>query len=164
MIIHLAADHGGFELKEQMKEWLIEHSYEVVDHGAYKFDLDDDYPDFILPAARAVADDENSLGIIFGGSGEGEAIAANRIKGVRAALFYGPALPIMAVDAEGRESIDLLEILKLTRQHNHANILSIGVRFVGFEDAIKAFQVWMNEPVGTAPRHKKRIDMIDYLS
>jgi ribose 5-phosphate isomerase B len=135
MTIHLGTDHGGFELKEQIKSWLQSEGHEVVDHGAYKFDVNDDYPDFIIPAAQAVAADEASVGVIFGGSGQGEAMAANRVKGVRAALYYGPAVPIMAVDASGRESQDPYEILKLTREHNHSNVLSIGVRFVSFDEA-----------------------------
>lgn len=161
MQIHLGADHGGFKLKEQIKEWLTVEGHEVVDHGAHELNMSDDYVDFIFPAAHAVADDSNSVGLIFGGSGQGEAMAANRVKGVRAALYYGPAVPIMAVDAEGRMSDDAYEILKLTRVHNHSNVLSIGVRFVSFEEAKKAIQIWLSEPYGEQERHMRRIRELD---
>ena len=114
MKIHLATDHAGFDLKNSIREYLINQGYDVKDHGAYEYDALDDYPDFIIPCAKAVSKDLNSRGIIFGGSGQGEAMAANRIKGVRAAVFYnGPD-----------------EIIRLSRQHNNANILSIGARFM----------------------------------
>ena len=114
MKIHLATDHAGLELKEKVKLYLLNLDYEVIDHGAYEYDALDDYPDFIFPCANAVSNDPESKGIILGGSGQGEAMAANRVKGVRAAVFYnGPD-----------------EIIKLSRQHNNANILSLGARFV----------------------------------
>ena len=91
MIIHIATDHAGLELKEKVKSYLSKLDYEVIDHGAYEYDALDDYPDFIFPCAKAVSNDLNSKGIILGGSGQGEAMAANRVKGVRAAVFYnGP--------------------------------------------------------------------------
>ncbi len=161
MKIHLGTDHGGFELKEQIKAWLISGQYDVVDHGALEYDKDDDYTDFIFPAAKAVAGDENSVGIIFGGSGQGEAMAANRVKGVRAALYYGPAVPIMAVDVSGRESQDPYEILKLTREHNHSNVLSIGVRFVSFEEAKKAITTWLGQEYSPEQRHGRRVKALD---
>mgnify|MGYP003298547406 FL=1 len=114
MKIHLATDHAGLELKEKVKLYLSDLNYEVIDHGAYEYDALDDYPDFIFPCANAVSNDPESKGIILGGSGQGEAMAANRVKGVRAAVFYnGPD-----------------EIIKLSRQHNDANILSLGARFM----------------------------------
>ncbi|HIM53113.1 MAG TPA: RpiB/LacA/LacB family sugar-phosphate isomerase, partial [Candidatus Marinimicrobia bacterium] len=106
MKIYLATDHAGFELKEFMKTHLKALNYDVEDCGALEMDPLDDYPDFIIPAAQKVASDPNSKGIIMGGSGQGEAIAANRIKGARAVVYYdGP-----------------LEIVKLSRTHNNANI------------------------------------------
>ena len=115
MIIHIATDHAGLELKEKVKSYLSKLDYEVVDHGAFEYDALDDYPDFIFPCAEAVSNDSNSRGIILGGSGQGEAMAANRVKGVRAAVFYnGPD-----------------EIIKLSRQHNDANILSLGKTGLG---------------------------------
>ena len=114
MKIHIANDHAGLELKNIIRDYLIEKGYNVTDHGAHEYDALDDYPDFIFPCALAVSEDKNSKGIILGGSGQGEAMAANRVKGVRAAVFYnGPD-----------------DIIKLSRQHNDANILSLGARFM----------------------------------
>lgn len=161
MIIHLGTDHGGFERKEAVKQWLRSEGHEVVDHGAVTFNKDDDYPNFIFPAAHAVAADENSVGIIFGGSGQGEAMAANRVKGVRAAVYYGKALPVEAVDAEGRLSDDAYEILKLTREHNHANVLSLGVRFIDLEESKKAISIWLAQPISTQERHSRRVRLLD---
>ena len=117
---------------------------EVTDHGAYEYDALDDYPDFIFPCARAVASDPLSRGIILGGSGQGEAMAANRIKGVRAAVFYnGP-----------------IEIVKLSREHNNANVLSIGARFMSENEIRSVLDVWFNKPFGGG-RHQRRIDKLD---
>ena len=144
MKIHLATDHAGLELKNSIKDYLINQGNEVTDHGAYEYDALDDYPDFIFPCARAVASDPLSRGIILGGSGQGEAMAANRVKGVRAAVFYnGP-----------------IEIVKLSREHNNANILSIGARFMSEDEIRSVLDVWFNEPFG-AERHQRRIDKLD---
>ena len=125
MKIHLATDHAGLELKEKVKLYLSDLNYEVIDHGAYEYDALDDYPDFIFPCANAVSNDPESKGIILGGSGQGEAMAANRVKGVRAAVFYnGPD-----------------EIIKLSRQHNNANILSLGARFMSEKEMYKIIEV-----------------------
>ena len=94
MIIHIATDHAGLDLKNSLKEYLNSKGYEVVDHGAFEYDARDDYPDFIFPCAKAVASDKNSKGVILGGSGQGEAMAANRIKGIRAAVYYGSEVDI----------------------------------------------------------------------
>ena len=144
MIIHLATDHAGFELKEGVKDYLNNNGYTVTDHGAHKYNSDDDYPDFIFPAAKAVAKDKSSRGIIFGGSGQGEAIAANRIKGVRAIVFY-------------RKN---MEIPKLSLLHNNANILSVGARFISFDDLIEAVDVWFNTSFERG-RHVRRIQKLD---
>jgi len=144
MKIFLAADHAGFELKEFLSNHLIQLGYNVEDCGAYEMDSTDDYPDFIIPAARKVASDPDSRGIIMGGSGQGEAIAANRIKGVRAAIYYdGP-----------------IDIVKLSRSHNNANILSLGARFISNEKAVEVVKMWFNEPF-KGGRHQKRIDKLD---
>jgi ribose 5-phosphate isomerase B len=144
MKIHLATDHAGLELKNSIKDYLINQGNEVTDHGAYDYDAHDDYPDFIFPCARAVASDLLSRGIILGGSGQGEAIAANRIKGVRAAVFYnGP-----------------IDIIKLSREHNNANVLSIGARFMSEDEIRSILDVWLNEPFGGG-RHQRRIDKLD---
>ena len=144
MNIFLASDHAGFELKEFLSNHLIQLGYNVEDCGAYEMDSTDDYPDFIIPAARKVASDPDSRGIIMGGSGQGEAITANRIKGVRAAVYYdGP-----------------IDIVRLSRSHNNANILSLGARFISNEKAVEVVKMWLNEPF-EGGRHQKRIDKLD---
>ena len=144
MIIHIATDHAGLELKEKVKSYLSKLDYEVIDHGAYEYDALDDYPDFIFPCARAVSNDLNSKGIILGGSGQGEAMAANRVKGVRAAVFYnGPD-----------------EIIKLSRQHNDANILSLGARFMSDQEMYKIIELWLSADFESG-RHKRRIEKLD---
>ena len=144
MKIHLATDHAGLELKEKVKLYLSDLNYEVIDHGAYEYDALDDYPDFIFPCAKAVSNDPESKGIILGGSGQGEAMAANRVKGVRAAVFYnGPD-----------------EIIKLSRQHNNANILSLGARFMSEEEMYKIIEVWLSTDFESG-RHQRRIEKLD---
>ena len=144
MIIHIATDHAGLELKEKVKSYLSKLDYEVIDHGAYEYDALDDYPDFIFPCAKAVSNDINSKGIILGGSGQGEAMAANRVKGVRAAVFYnGPD-----------------EIIKLSRQHNNANILSLGARFMSDQEMYKIIELWLSTDFESG-RHKRRIEKLD---
>ena len=144
MIIHIATDHAGLELKEKVKSYLSKLDYEVVDHGAYEYDALDDYPDFIFPCAEAVSNDSNSKGIILGGSGQGEAMAANRVKGVRAAVCYnGPD-----------------EIIKLSRQHNDANILSLGARFMSEQEMYKIIELWLSTDFESG-RHKRRIEKLD---
>ena len=144
MKIHLATDHAGLELKEKVKLYLSDLNYEVIDHGAYEYDALDDYPDFIFPCANAVSNDPESKGIILGGSGQGEAMAANRVKGVRAAVFYnGPD-----------------EIIKLSRQHNNANILSLGARFMSEEGMYKIIEVWLSTDFESG-RHQRRIEKLD---
>lgn len=142
--IFLASDHAGFELKEHVKKFLLGAGFKVTDEGAHKFDADDDYPDFIVPAAKKVAKDASSTGIIFGGSGQGESMAANRINGVRAAVYYGYND----------------EIVKLSRTHNDANILSLGARFLTKEAAVKAVKLWLETDFSSEPRHVRRIKKI----
>lgn len=145
--IFLATDHAGFELKEHVKRYLQKLGFNVVDKGAYAYDKDDDYPDFIAKAAKNVADTKGSKGIIFGGSGQGETIVANKFKGVRAAVFYG----------------NNLEIIKRSRTHNDANVLSIGARFTTKETAIKAIELWLNTEFSNEPRHERRLKKIVQL-
>ena len=141
--IVLATDHAGFELKEHVKKFLLEKGFEIKDFGALEYDSQDDYPDFIIPASKFIS--ENKLiGIIFGGSGQGEAIAANRIKGTRAVVFYnGPD-----------------DIIKLSRSHNNANILSIGARFVDNRRAEEIINLWLSTTFEEG-RHQKRINKLD---
>ena len=144
MKIHIATDHAGLELKNIIRDYLISKGYEVTDHGAHEYDALDDYPDYIFPCAKAVASDLESRGIILGGSGQGEAMAANRVKGVRAAVFYnGP-----------------VEIVKLSREHNNANILSLGARFMTEDEIYGVIEMWLDEPFGGG-RHQRRIDKLD---
>ncbi len=161
MEVYLASDHVGFELKKKLKDFLEQAGYEVEDCGAYQYDPYDDYPDFISKAAAAVAKDpENSKAIIMGGSGEAEMMVANKYKGIRAALFYCPAIPVEAADVTGRMSTDPYEIIRVTREHNNANILSLGVRFLTEDQAKQAAKKWLEEPFSGEQRHVRRIEKI----
>ena len=143
--IHLAGDHAGFESKEFLKEALNELGYDIEDHGAFEYDENDDYPDFVKLAAAAVANDpENNRAIIFGGSGQGEATSANRFPGVRATVYYH-------FDPE---------IIKLSRTHNNANVLSIGARFLSHEELLESVLFWLEIPF-EGGRHSNRIEKIE---
>ena len=144
MRVHLASDHAGFAYKEALKEYLEHKNYLIIDHGAYELDQDDDYPDFIIPAAEAVAQDENALGIIFGASGQGEAIAANKVPGIRTAVYYG-----------GDK-----KIVTLSREHNNANILSLGARFLESDEVTKVVDLWLNTKFSDEERHVRRLNKI----
>jgi len=144
MNIHLATDHAGLELKNAIKDYLNGKGHEVTDHGAHEYDAQDDYPDFIFPCARAVAANPENRGIILGGSGQGEAMAANRIKGVRAAVYYGSER----------------EIARLSREHNNANVLSLGARFISEQEIYDIIETWLDEPF-EGGRHQRRIDKLD---
>jgi len=147
--IHLATDHAGFARKNEVKEWLKEQGYTVVDHGALHHDAQDDFPDFISAAAAAVSQDPvGSRAIIFGGSGQGEAMVANRYPQVRATVYYG-----------GEE-----QIVALSRQHNDANVLSIGARFVNAEAAVRAVELWLQEVPLTDEKYSRRNKKIERLT
>jgi ribose 5-phosphate isomerase B len=164
MKIYLGTDHAGFALKEKLKSFLVSEGYEVEDCGAFSFDKNDDYPDFVGKAAESVSKDpENSRGIVLGGSGEAEMMTANKYKGVRCALFYAPAVPVEAADVAGRMSSDPFEIIRLTREHNNANMLSLAARFLKEEDAIKAVKLWLEEPFSGDARHVRRIEKIKHI-
>ena len=141
MIIHIATDHAGFKHKQAVVDWLISEGYEVVDHGADEFDPLDDFPDFISRAAAVVSQNpRGTRGIIFGGSGQGEAMVANRYPHVRAAVFYG-----------GEESIPTL-----ARQHNDSNVLSIGARFVDIDVTKRVIWEWLHtESFGEDKYHRR---------
>jgi len=145
MKIYLASDHAGYELKEALIPFLTERGYTVEDVGPVELNPEDDYPDHVLPLALKVADDKGSAGIVMGGSGQGEAIVANRVRGVRAAVYYG-----------GKE-----EIITLSREHNDANVLSIGARFISIEEAKQAIVTWLQTPFSGEERHVRRIKKID---
>lgn len=160
MKIYIGTDHAGFESKEKLKEYLpkLGLGYEVVDMGAPTLDATDDYPDFITPVAEAVAKEEGSMGIVLGGTGQGEAMCANKTKGIRAAVFYGPKEPIGAVDVHGTESVDTFEIVKLAREHNDANVLSLSVRFMTLDEIKFAIELFLSTPFGGDERHIRRIN------
>ena len=161
MKIAVTTDHAGFEALKHLKTYIEVLGHEVEDFGPQEFDENDDYPDFIYPAANAVANGECEMGIIMGGSGQGEAIVANRVKGVRCALFYGLAIAKQSIDAEGTMSQDPYEIVKLSRQHNNSNVLSLSGRFLDLEEMKQAIKIWLETPFSDADRHKRRIDKID---
>ncbi len=145
--IFFGTDHAGFKLKEVLKGFLSKQGYPVKDLGTSS-EESVDYPDFIYPVAKAVAKNPvESRGIILGGSGQGEAITANRVKGIRAAVFYG-----------GPE-----KIIALSREHNDANILSLGARFVSEKEAKGVVKLWLDTPFSGEERHKRRIKKIEGL-
>lgn len=166
--ILFATDHAGFELKGKLIPFLSSLGYEVVDKGAFKYDPEDDYPDFVIPVAEAVSatarnnaeltqtDAEEVRGIILGGSGQGEAMVANRFAGVRAVVFNGQYEP-----KDGRK---VPEEIKLSRQHNDANILSLGARFLNEEEAKEAVKIWLETAFSGDERHIRRLNKIDSLS
>jgi ribose 5-phosphate isomerase B len=144
--LYVATDHAGFAHKEAVRQWLLAEGCTVVDVGAPQYDADDDFPDYISLASKAVSQNpETSAGIIFGGSGQGEAMVANRFKGVRATVYYG-----------GDESI-----IALSREHNDANVLSIGARFVSIDEAKKVIWDWLHLERGTDPKYHRRNLKID---
>lgn len=161
MKIAITTDHTGFEAIRELSLFLESIGHECVYFGPQSFELDDDYPDLIFPAAKAVADKSCDVGIIMGGSGQGEAMAANRIKGVRSAVFYGPVLAKVAVDAEGNMSDDPYEIIKLSRTHNNANVLSLSARFLTMEEMKQASKLWLETPTTDVERHLRRIQKLD---
>ncbi len=154
MKIYIGTDHAGFELKEKLKVYLEELGlgYEVQDFGAFNYIAEDDYPDYIKQVAEAVALDKGSLGIILGGSGQGEAMCANRKTGIRAAVFYGQKETV---------SSESFEIVKITREHNDANILSIGARFVEEDEAKFACELFLRTKFSGDERHIRRINKIE---
>jgi ribose 5-phosphate isomerase B len=142
MRVYLGSDHAGFELKQHFVKWLTEAGHEPIDCGPHIYDAADDYPPFCLRAAERTAADPEALGVVIGGSGNGEAIAANKVKGVRAALAWS------------------LDTAKLGREHNNANVLSIGGRMHSVEDATSFLEVFLNTPFSGEERHIRRIDML----
>ena len=146
--IVLGADHAGFELKEHIKNFLRTKDYQVEDEGAFSYDEDDDYPKVCRIVAKRIAGGAGAyLGLLFGGSGQGEAMTANRVLGARATVCYG---------GSG-------DILKLSREHNDANILSLGARFITPKEAETAILLWLETDFSGADRHIRRIQKIDGL-
>ena len=143
--IFIAGDHAGFALKEKIKDFLEERFF-VEDIGPFEYDMKDDYPDYIIPCAQAVAEDNKrgSLGIVIGYSGEGEAISANKVKGIRAVVYYG-----------GDK-----EIIRLSKQDNDSNILCLGAGFISTRKAKNVVDLWIHTKFSEEERHKRRIDKI----
>jgi ribose 5-phosphate isomerase B len=161
MKIALATDHTGLEQLREIEEFLEGEGYDCQNFGPPNLNPQDDYPDYIFPAAKAVAKGDCERGIIIGGSGQGEAMAANRIKGVRCAVFYGSSVAKKVVDANGRTSHDPYEIVKLSRLHNDANMLSLAARFVSLEDMKKVIKLWLVTDFEGDDRHARRIKKLD---
>jgi len=157
MKIYLAADHAGFDLKNVFLEHLPLLGHEVEDCGAFELNPDDDYPDFVKPLCEKVLADEGSLGIVCAGSGQGEAMCANRVPGIRAAVFYGPMPAHEALDREGGFSQDGYDAVRLSRRHNNANILSIGARFVSPTQADEAVRTFLTTEFTGDERHVRRL-------
>ncbi len=145
MIIYIGSDHAGFELKQKLINYIKSLNLEVIDKGAFHLDTNDDYPDFIIPVAEAVSINENSFGIILGGSGQGEQISANKVTGIRAIEYYGGNL----------------EIVKLGREHNNANILSLGARFINEDEAKEAVKIFIETTFTNDERHIRRLNKIN---
>lgn len=143
MRVHLGADHAGFELKTHLIEWLKKHEFEPIDHGAFEYDAEDDYPPFCIKAGLAVAAEPESLGIVIGGSGNGEQIAANKVKGVRAVLAWS------------------VETAMLGREHNNANVVSVGARMHSLDEATQIVEAFLNTPYSGLNRHSRRIRLLD---
>jgi ribose 5-phosphate isomerase B len=149
MRVHLGSDHAGLELKEHLLHWLTDHGYEPVDHGPFVYDAVDDYPVFCLRAAAGVVADRedglDSLGVVVGGSGNGEQMSANKVRGVRSALVWS------------------VETAELARQHNDANVVSVGGRMHSVEDMTRFVEVFLATPFSGDERHVRRIAMLtDY--
>jgi ribose 5-phosphate isomerase B len=145
MIIYLESDHAGFEMKNILADFLREEKYDVRDCDTKISDHNDDYPEHISVAAREVSKDPKSKAVVLGGSGQGEAIVANRFPNVRAAVYYGGSL----------------DIVKLSREHNDANILSLGARFLSVDEAKEAVRLWLNTAFSGEERHVRRIKEIE---
>ncbi|HKF88794.1 MAG TPA: ribose-5-phosphate isomerase [Propionibacteriaceae bacterium] len=145
MRVHIGSDHAGFELKNYLVSSLIADGHDVVDHGPEAYDAEDDYPVYCIPAAEGAVGEPGSLAVVIGGSGNGEQIAANKVIGTRAALAYN------------------VETAKLGRQHNDANVISIGARMHTEEEALEMVRIFLSTPFSGDPRHARRIQLLaDY--
>jgi len=142
MRVHVAADHAGYELKTHLVAWLAEQGHEPVDHGAFEYDAEDDYPPFCVAASAAAVAEPGSLAIVIGGSGNGEQIAANKVQGARAALAWS------------------VETAQLARQHNNAQVVAVGARMHTTDEATAIVEAFLTTPWSEAERHQRRIDML----
>ncbi|KRF24445.1 ribose-5-phosphate isomerase [Phycicoccus sp. Soil803] len=142
MRVHIGGDHAAYELLGELVSFLEAEGHDVTNHGPHTLDPEDDYPVFVLRAAEAVAADADSLGVVLGGSGNGEQMAANKVAGIRAALCYNA------------------ELATLVREHNNAQVISIGGRMNTVEEAKAMVAAFLATPFSGAPRHQRRIDMV----
>jgi len=142
MRIHIGSDHAGLKFKNELIEYLVAGGHDVTDHGPYEYDAVDDYPDFCIPTAQAVAKDPASLGVVLRGSGNGEQIAANKVKGIRAALVWS------------------VETAKLAREHNNANVISLGERQHSAQEVKDFLDAFIATPFPGDERHARRIGKI----
>ena len=142
MRVHIGSDHAGFELKTHLIAWLNDNGYEAVDHGAETYDSEDDYPPYCIAAAAAAVGEPGSLAVVIGGSGNGEQIAANKVKGARAALAWST------------------ETASLARQHNDAQVVAVGARMHTADEATAIVEAFITTPWSDAARHQRRIDML----
>jgi ribose 5-phosphate isomerase B len=157
MKIFVGSDHAGFGLKEKLKPFLESLGHTVEDKGAFEYDEMDDFPDYIIPVAREVSMHPNEVrGIVFGGSGQGEAMAANKFKDVRAVVFYGDAEYVVKEETES--------IIKTSRMHNNANILAIGGRFVTEETMMQAVKDWLETDFSKDPKYQRRLDKVERIN
>ena len=155
MKIFIGTDHAGYVLKEQLVATLKGQGHEVVDKGAFGYDEHDDYPDFVIPVAREVSRDPGNVrGIILGATGEGEAIAANKFPYVRAVVYYGASKCVVDDEAD---------VIVRSREHNNANILSLGARYLTEEDMLKSVDLWLKTPYSNDERHIRRLGKIDQI-
>jgi ribose 5-phosphate isomerase B len=142
MRVHLGSDHAGYELKTHLVRWLTDHGHEPVDHGALEYDADDDYPPFCIAAAEAAVKEPESLAVVIGGSGNGEQIAANKVRGARAALAWST------------------ETAALARQHNNAQVMAVGARMHTADEAIAIVETFLTTAWSQEDRHQRRIDLL----
>ncbi|WP_462418013.1 ribose-5-phosphate isomerase [Kytococcus sp. Marseille-QA3725] len=143
MRIHIGGDHAAHELQRHLVQWLTERGYDVVDHGPVEYDAVDDYPVHVIPAARGVAADPGSLGVVLGGSGNGEQMAANKVAGIRAALCWSPELAVLA------------------REHNDAQVVSLGARFTDRATAEAIVEAFVTTEFTGEERHARRVAMVE---
>jgi ribose 5-phosphate isomerase B len=157
--IFIASDHAGFALKNALISHIHTLGYDVVDMGAFTSDPEDDYPDFITPCAKRVASEPDSRGIIIGGSGQGEAMCANRISGIRAAVFYTSAHVGRTTSymENGVNEMGNDDIVRLAREHNDANVLSLGARFISEDVAREAVRIFLETKFSGDERHRRRL-------
>lgn len=144
MRVHIGSDHAGFEVKNRLVEALRAAGSEVVDHGPHVYDALDDYPPFCIRTAEAVATDPGSLGVVLGGSGNGEQIAANKVAGIRAALAWS------------------METARLAREHNNAQVVSVGARMHSYDEVLQMVEVFVRTPFNDEGRHVRRIEMVGH--